>query len=237
MPAATPTEDQSDLNVSWGNIVRFVRQLSHDLRNDLNAAELQAAFVGELAGADAELKEEVKRLRGFIAKLAVTLQAVSTAVGQVSLNTMPYRAADFIEDLRQKMVKDFPVESAAVNWENQTGDAMIVIDPQLLQLALLEIFRNAFQHQCGEGPLAAKAGINDKKFIFTLQEPKACFELSTENWGRDPIGNVRQGHYGLGLNRARVILEAHGGELRAHYDPKTSALVTTITLPISQAEK
>jgi K+-sensing histidine kinase KdpD len=232
-----PTEDQSDLSVSWDNIVRFVRQLSHDLRNDLNAAELQAAFVGELAGEDAELKEEVKRLRGFIAKLAATLQAVSTAVGQVSLNTMPYRAADFIEDLRQKMVKDFPVESAAVNWENQTRDTMVMIDPQLLQLALLEIFRNAFQHQRGEGPLAAKAGINDKEFIITLREPKAHFELPTENWGRDPIGNVRQGHYGLGLNRVRVILEAHGGELRAQYDPKTSSLVTTITLPVSQAEK
>jgi K+-sensing histidine kinase KdpD len=237
MPAATSTENQSDLNVSWDNLVRFVRQLSHDLRNDLNAAELQAAFVCELAGEDAELKEEVKRLRGFIAKLAVTLQAVSTAVGQVSLNTMPYRAADFIEDLRQKIVKDFPAEGAAVNWENQTGDAMVVIDPQLLQLALLEIFRNAFQHARGEGPLVAEAGINDKKFVFTLREPKARFELSTENWGRDPIGNVRQGHYGLGLNRVRVILEAHGGELRAQYDPKTSSLVTTITLPVSQAEK
>jgi K+-sensing histidine kinase KdpD len=235
--AATSPGNQSDLNVSWDNIVRFVRQLSHDLRNDLNAAELQAAFVSELVGDDAELKEEVKRLRMLISKLAITLQGIASAVGQVSLNMMPYRVSDFIEDLRQKITKDFPVESAAVNWENQTSEAMVAIDPQLFQLALLEIFQNAFQHERTEGPLGADARINNEKFVFTLSEPKARFELSTENWGREPIGKVRQGHYGLGLNRVRVILEAHGGELHAQYDPKASKLVTTITLPISGAER
>jgi K+-sensing histidine kinase KdpD len=237
MAATASPGNQSDINVSWDNVVRFVRQLSHDLRNDLNAAELQAAFVGELTSEDAELKEEVKRLRTLISKLAATLQGIASVVGQVSPNIMPYRVLEFIEDLRQKIAKDFPAESAAVNWENQTSDAMISIDPQLLQLALLEIFWNAFQHERGEGPLAAGARVNNETFVFTLREPKARFELSTENWGREPIGKVRQGHYGLGLNRVRVILEAHGGELRAQYDPKASELVTTITLPISGADR
>jgi K+-sensing histidine kinase KdpD len=237
MAAAASPGNQSDINVSWDNVVRFVRQLSHDLRNDLNAAELQAAFVSELTGDDAELKEEVKRLRTLISKLAVTLQGIASVVGQVSPNIMPYRISDFVEDLRQKMAKEFPAESAVVNWENQTSDAMVAIDPQLLQLALLEIFRNAFQHERGQGPLVVDARINNEKFVFTLHEPKARFELSTENWGREPIGKVRQGHYGLGLNRVRVILEAHGGELRAQYDPKALELVTTITLPISGADR
>lgn len=233
MTSAAAPGNESDINVSWDNVIRFVRQLSHDLRNDLNAAELQASFVSELTGDDAELKEEVKRLRTLISKLAVTLQGISSVVGQVSPNIMPYRISDFVEDLQQKMAKEFPTESAAVNWNNQTADAMVAIDPQLLQLALLEIFRNAFQHERGEGPLVADARISREKFVFTLREPKTRFELSTENWGREPIGKVRQGHYGLGLNRVRVILEAHGGELHAQYDPKASEFITTITLPIN----
>jgi len=43
---------------------------------------------------------------------------------------------------------------------------------------------------------------------------------------------VSQGHYGLGLNRARSIAEAHGGDFRADYDRKTSTLVTKFTLPV-----
>lgn len=230
-------ENQSDLTVSWDNIVRFVRQLSHDLRNDLNAVELQAAFIGELTSENAELKEEVKRLREMIAKFSSTLHGLSTALGQISANKMPYRASDFVEDLRERIAKDFSAESGAINWEGQTGDAMFEVDPQLLQQAFIELFTNAFQHERGKSSLSALAKIDHGNFVFTLREPKAGFQLPTENWGRQPFGKVRQGHYGLGLNRVRAILEAHGGDLRAQYDPTASALVTTITLPISPPEK
>ena len=230
---STASEQHTDsLSVSWTDIVRFVRQLSHDLRNHLNAAELQAVYISELTG-DAELKTEIKRLRATIAELGAILQKLLADLGQIKPSLMPYRAVDFVEDLRQKFAHDFPQESAAVNWDVQPGDAALNVDPQLLQQALLELFANAFQHQRGQGPLAATAKIDNDRFVFTLREPKAGFELSTENWGREPLRKISQGHYGLGLNRVRVIVEAHGGELHAHYDPTESVLLTTITLPLS----
>jgi len=230
-------ENQSDLTVSWDNVVRFVRQLSHDLRNDLNAAELQAAFLGELTSDNEELKQEVKRLREMIAKLASSLQGLAGALGQIRANKMPYRVSDFMEDLRARIAKDFPAESGAIKWEAQTGDALFEVDPQLLQQAFIELFTNAFQHERTKDSLSALAKIDNGNFVFTLREPKTDFQSPTENWGRQPFGKVRQGHYGLGLNRARAILEAHGGDLRAQYDPTASALVSTITLPISPVEK
>ncbi|PYK85715.1 MAG: hypothetical protein DMF47_09260 [Verrucomicrobia bacterium] len=230
---STASEQHTDsLSVSWTDNVRFVRQLSHDLRNHLNAAELQAVYISELTG-DAELKTEIKRLRATIAELGAILQKLLADLGQIKPSLMPYRAVDFVEDLRQKFAHDFPQESAAVNWDIQPGDAALNVDPQLLQQALLELFANAFQHQRGQGPLAATAKIDNDRFVFTLREPKAGFELSTENWGREPLRKISQGHYGLGLNRVRVIVEAHGGELHAHYDPTESVLLTTITLPLS----
>src|SRR5437870_530629 len=117
-------------SVRWHDMVKFVRQLSHDIRNNLNAVELQSAYLAELAE-ETEMKNEIQRLR----------------------------------------------------------------------------------------------------------ETKVRFELSTENWGREPLRNVSQGHYGLGLNRARSITEAHGGNFRAEYDQKTSTLVTTLTLPSFPSEK
>ena len=230
---STASEDHTDsLSVSWTDIVRFVRQLSHDLRNHLNAAELQAVYIGELTG-DVELKTEIKRLRATIAGLGAVLQKLSADLGQIKPTFMPYRAVDFVEDLRQKFAHDFPQKSAAVNWDVQPGDAALNVDPQLLQQALLELFANAFQHERGQGQLAATAKIDNDRFVFTLRESKAGFELATENWGREPLRKISQGHYGLGLNRVRVIVEAHGGELHAHYDATESVLLTTITLPLS----
>jgi K+-sensing histidine kinase KdpD len=227
-----PLENRSDA-VSWMDIVRFVRQLSHDLRNHLNAAELQAAYIGELAESE-ELKKEVSRLRELMAEVATSLQRVTTGLAPIKPTLMSYRAADFLEDLKQKA--DFARDPAKVTWETQPGDAMLNIDPQLLQQAFLELFANAFQHEPGNGALVAKAYIDHGQFTFTLHEPKTRFELSTENWGREPLRKVNRGHYGLGLSRVRAIVEAHGGEFGAQYDPAASALLTTLKLPLAKKD-
>jgi K+-sensing histidine kinase KdpD len=234
--ASTASEDRNDsVRVLWVDTVRLIRQLSHDLRNHLNAIELQSAYISELDG-DAEMKREIKRLRENISRLTAILQKLSAGVGEVKPNLISYRASDFGEDLHKKIQRDFPTESAEVKWEVEAGDSVLNIDPQLLEQAFIELFVNAFQHERGQGALVAAAGIDKKRFVFSLREPKAQFELSTEKWGREPLRKISQGHYGLGLNRVRVIIEAHGGELRAHYDGKASILVTTITLPLLREE-
>ena len=219
-------------SVPWNDAVRFIRQLSHDLRNDLNAIELQSAYIVELEKNE-EVKNEIKRLREMISGLASTLQRLSRAVGEVRPTLIPYQAVDFMQDLREKIDRDFPKESREISWDIQLGDAMLNVDPQFFEEAFTELFANAFRHDRGEGPLVASAKIDDKGFLFTLHEPKARFDLPTQNWGREPLRKMSQRHYGLGLNRVRAIVEAHGGELNAQYDPKVSALITTLRLLVS----
>src|SRR6266496_4833506 len=233
MADAVPENRSDSLNVPWVDTVRFVQQLSHDLRNHLNAIELQSAYISEM-DADPELKGEIKRLRENISRLTAILQKLSAGVGEIKPNLISYRAADFIEDLRKKIAHDFPNESTEVGWEGETGDSVFNIDPQLLQQTFIELFANAFQHGRNKGGLVAMARIDKNRFVFALREPKARFKLPTENWGREPLRKISHGHYGLGLNRVRVIVEAHGGEMHAHYDSKEPTLVTTLTLPLSQ---
>jgi K+-sensing histidine kinase KdpD len=223
-------------SVPWQDMVKFVRQLSHDIRNNLNAVELQSAYLAELAE-EAEMKNEVQRLREMISQIGISLQRLTAGLSQANPNLIPYPAADFVEDLKQKLAKEFPENAANVIWDVQLKDATLQVDPQLVQQAFLEIFSNAFQHERNIKSITAKAYIDESRFVFELQEPKARFELSTENWGREPLRNVSQGHYALGLNRARSIAEAHGGDFRAEYDRKTSTLVTTLTLPSFPAER
>jgi K+-sensing histidine kinase KdpD len=227
------SQDAKDsLSVPWSDAVRFIQQLSHDLRNDLNAVELQSAYIGELEKNE-KLQGEIKRLREMVSGLASTLQRLSRAFGDVKPTLISYRATDFMEDLRRKIDADLTNQKKEINWEIQPGNAMLKVDPQLLQEVFAELFANAFQHDRGKDPLLAKAKMDNNRFLFTLHEPKDHFDLPTQDWGREPMRKISQRHYGLGLNRGRAIVEAHGGELYAQYDSNVSALITTLTLPVA----
>jgi light-regulated signal transduction histidine kinase (bacteriophytochrome) len=231
--ADNPSKSSPDsLTVPWSDTVRFVRQLSHDLRNDLNAIELQSAYIGELTQ-DQELTTEIKRLREVVSGMNSTLQLLSRAVCDVSPNAITYPASDFLADMRTQIDRNFSNEKYHITWDVRLQDETLNIDPQLLQEVFVELFANAFQHGRAEGALVASASIRDCLFVFTLREPKAGFASNLQSWAREPLRNIQQRHYGLGLNRVRSIMEAHGGELHAQYDLKTATLVSTLTLPVS----
>jgi signal transduction histidine kinase len=228
-------EPAADLQIALPDVARFVRQLSHDLRNHLNAAELQSAYLSEVA-ADSEVKGEIGRLRAMLGEMGASLQKLTGLLAPVKLAEMPYEAAVFIEDLRGKLAQQSPTEAAAIDWQVELGDAVLRIDPQIFEQALLELFANAFRHTRGEGRIEAKAEALDGAFTFRLAEPKEAFEGSTEHWGREPFRKVQHGHYGLGLPRVRSIVEAHHGHLEAHYDSTAASLVTTLSLPVAAAK-
>ena len=215
------------------DVVKFLRQLGHDLRNHLNAAELQSAYVAELAE-DPQLKDEIKRLRAMISEMGASLERVTSTLGTPKLTLMPYGAADLVEDLGQKLAADYPKEGAKIEWSVQLGDATLQIDPQVLQPALMELFANAFRHERAEGVISAGARIEEDHFVFTIHEPKRNFERSTDKWGLEPLRSVGQGHYGLGLHRSRAIIEAHRGQLNARYDSPAASLITTVVLPLAE---
>jgi K+-sensing histidine kinase KdpD len=220
------------INVPWPDAVRFVRQLNHDVRNHLNALELQAAFLNEIAP-DGEVKDEIKRLRETLSSVATALQKLSTRISDPKLNRIPYPAAHLMTDLQKKFESTHPDRKARVKWTAQASDAKIDVDPQLFQEALTELLENAFRLSPAESEFVIDARTQDAQCAITLREPKEKFEAATEAWGRQPLSHISHGHYGLGLTRVRSIVEAHGGKFSATYDPSARVLVTTILLPLA----
>src|SRR6476659_3478547 len=120
------------LTVAWSDTVRFIRQLSHDLRNDLNAIELQSAYIAELTQ-DRELTSEVKRLREVVTGMNSTLQLLSKAVGEVAPNLVTYPAGEFLTDMRTQIERKFSKENHEITWDVEVQDWILNIDPQLFQ--------------------------------------------------------------------------------------------------------
>ena len=220
----------SDGHVPWENCVKFVRQLSHDLRNQLNAAELQSALIGELTN-DAELKSEIRRLRELVSQLGVTQQSLSPLVAEPRPTALPYAAKDFIADVQKKLAHEFPEKGQAVKWEVLPANGTLNIDPELTGWAAAELFRNAFRHDLAADEVQAQASVEGDWFTFSILEAKKE-EIDPAQWTQ-PLQEVSHSHYGLGLRRARRIIAAQGGELSAKFDPASKTLTSTITLPCS----
>jgi K+-sensing histidine kinase KdpD len=221
---------QTELEISLPALTNFVRQLSHDLRNHLNAIELQVAFLNEIAPNN-EVKQEIQRLRKMTGELNAHLQKLSSSIKSARLQTMSYSAKEFVEDLESKLALAEPELAPMVEWHNSLGAEVFEIDPQLLQQAFLELFDNASRHDRGKDRLIFEAEAGSATIEFRLREPKTKFESSPQNWGVRPFQSVKQNHYGLGLFRARGIFESHHGTLQAQFDSATSVLVTTVCLP------
>jgi len=219
--------------IPWEVAVQFIRQLSHDLRNHLNAVELQAAFLGEIAS-DKEMKDEVKRLREMLGATGSALQKLSADLGHARPSPISYKAADFMEDLRKKLSSLPGSDASKLEWNINVGELTLDLDPQLVSSAVQELIANARRFG-GDQPIAVNATADSGRLVLSLSEPKADFAHDLSNWGREPFKNISHGHYGLGLNRARIIVESHGGKLEASYDPQAKNLITRVILPGSQA--
>src|SRR5438093_11557289 len=94
-------------SVAWPDMVKFVRQLSHDIRNNLNAIELQSAYLAELAE-EGEIKGEIQPLREMTSQIGASLQRLTAALSQANPNLIPYPASDFVEDLQEQLAAVFP---------------------------------------------------------------------------------------------------------------------------------
>ena len=79
-------------NILWPEVTKFIGQLNHDLRNHLNAVELQAAFLDDIMD-QPEARAEIRRLREMTRAVGAHLQKLAATLAKIRLQTMRYPAA------------------------------------------------------------------------------------------------------------------------------------------------
>ena len=225
-PADAPAEVAS---VTWDRFERFVGQFTHDVRNGLNALELQLTFLGEIS-TDPEAIEEVKRLRGTLGDVTRQLQAVKTLTGPVHPNVLEYPAGDLFEDLRERLARLQPAAADRVVWSLADDPAVsLLVDPDLTIGGLIELFTNSISFAGSSLQCTTANGAEAVSFML-CETPAVVPAVPTDQWGRTPLLSSRRGAYGLGLFRVHRIMEAQGGSLRATYAADENVLTTTVTV-------
>ena len=230
----TAAKNVAATEVPWARIEQFVGQLTHDVRNGLNALELQLTFLGEIC-ADPEAAEEVKLIRKTVVDVTRQLQAVRTATAAPLLNKLDYPAHDFFEDLQERFERQETAGKKRLRWQIETGTVSLSVDPEATMSAFFELLGNALRFNGEETAITFSAVADGSLVVTSLREaPAAPPALPPEGWGNTPLWSTRRAAYGLGLFRARRILEMQGGTYHVSYSAPDEALTTRVTLPLAR---
>lgn len=215
-------------------LVNFVRQVTHDVRNGLNAIDLQAAFAVELAG-EGEVGEELAKLRRMVTHVTGDMQKLSSRFGELRPVLMEYPVPEFLQGLKEVVEAEFENQAKRIVWEVKVGDEEMEMDYTMLLTVLLELTRNAIFFREGDQAIHFTAFNEGENVVFEVRQSRLKAVTGAEDWGREPLQSGRRGGYGLGLFYVRRVLDTLGGRLEPVYDAESGELRVRLILPLRRA--
>ena len=228
---STSTALDSAPEIPLPRVAGFVRQITHDVRNGLNAIDLQSAFIGEIAE-DPEVVAEIAKLRGMVSHVTRNMQEISSRFGELRPTLFDYPVKEFLQGLRETVEQEFESQVKRLAWESKVPDGEeIQLDYTFLTTALVELVRNALYFREGDEPIQILTQSDGASIVFQVSQKRTQPSGEIEQWGRDPLLTSRRGGYGLGLYYVRRIVHALGGTLDAQYDATTGRLKVRLCLP------
>ncbi len=215
-------------DLSWSHLAQFIRQHTHDVRNDLNGLDLEAALLADIVPGG-EAAESVARMRAQIRRLAGDLRALSGKFADPKPALEFYAARELFLIWQDQLTALHPAPT--VEWKETLGAERVNVDATVLANVFRELLANAQSFGTG-APIFAEARVEDQEIVFELREPKDA-PLETASWGRAPFSSMRHGHYGLGLWEAQRTIAANGGEVQRRFASDAMELITTLSFPIA----
>jgi signal transduction histidine kinase len=220
----------------------FLGILGHDLRNPIGAASMAAQWMQRSGTKDVKQAKVVSELVQTTARatrilndlLDLTRSSFGTDIPiektKIDLASLCESIADELRSIN---------ESRRINVE-QEGDSAGSWDPARLGQVLSNLMGNAVQYSSdesspitvtinGDDPEAVRVNVHNYGSPIPAEDQKTIFH----SWMRGrAIGLGENTHLGLGLYIAKLIVNAHGGEIGVTSDEKAG---TTFTLHLPRA--
>jgi K+-sensing histidine kinase KdpD len=213
--------------ISVGLLESFLRQLSHDVRNDLNAMELLVSYV-ECEESGGDVGNALSQLHDAVRYGARRMLRVSRAVQFPDVDSIPYPVDILLEDLRARLLLERKELAARIAWVPCSSNAVMQVDATLALEAFTELLDNAAAFSPPEFPVELRVESTEGGVRWNISQHAGECPANLEQWGRLPLVSTRRSHYGLGLFRVRRILQAHRSLLSFCYDAADQKIVAEV---------
>jgi signal transduction histidine kinase len=215
---------ESGKQIPQERLEAFLRLLTHDIRNDLNAVDLLCAYVQEIAS-DEEVITELGQVRAGTQFAARRMLAISRALQRPEAEMIEYPVQALVEDMQQRFSKQDPKVEVGITWQIAQGEECVSVDGTLVFEALLELLNNAVAFMDPGSALTVSVSGRTWRILQPNAKPGA---EDSRCWGMQPLVSSRRGHYGLGLYRTRRILAAQNALLSFRYEDALACWVSEV---------
>lgn len=223
----SPTRSNGDA-IPLGNIAQFLKHHLHDVRNDLNALNLEAALLGMLV-TDPEASASAQRIQDHLHQCAARLGTLSAKISEPTPSADVVPAQFILTSWRDDLNAYSP--ATVMTWAPSKLDSTILVDVRQLTEVFRELVSNLKTHGCNAATVelveAGGGGV-----VYRIIEVKKD-AVDPSQWGSVPFAQPRRASYGLGLWRSRRIVEANNGIWSQQYLRDPSSLVTELRFPQS----
>ena len=231
----TQDEVEQKLAGQFSEFVQLVGGLAHEIKNPLSTIRLNLELLAEdfstaetprerrAAGKISVVERECHRLQKLLDDFLGFARAGRMNLSPQNVNDSVIRILDF-----------FQPQADAVGIEVvryiDSDLAHVLIDPESLQAALLNLVLNAEQAMPEGGQLVLRTRATPTGIAIDLIDNGVGMDAATLNRAFDAFYSTKSGGSGLGLPTTRKIIEAHGGTLSVQSEPNRGTQFT-IELP------
>ncbi len=211
-------------------IGQMLAQITHEVRNPLNALSLNAELLAdELTALDPEHRTEAWDLLGTVTREIDRLTAVTGHYLQLARRPPARLAEEDLEELARDVIRlqeaEFAHRGVVLHFRPAPLTRQLVDGNQLRQ-ALLNVLRNAIE--AGGRNLDLTLRREDDRVRFALFDDGPGMTPEEAERAADPFYSSKAQGTGLGLAITKQILEDHGGSLMVESTPGKGTTVSLL---------
>jgi signal transduction histidine kinase len=206
------------LLASYNELAELAGSLAHEIKNPLSVIRMNMDLLAE------DFSEtQNQRERRALNKIDVVQRQVSRLENLLSdflrfarLRNLDLRAGGFNEQIEHALDL-FEPQAREANVEMirylDPDLPSIMLEPQTLQAALVNLVKNALEAMPDGGQLVARTRLTRLGVALDLIDTGCGMDQDTAIHMFDAFYSTKNGGSGLGLPTARKIIEAHGGRI------------------------